>query len=73
MHDHGSHGGHSTKEEQIALLSYMVSHNESHTEEIHEIAHGVSGQAAVLLHDATALYQEGNKKLAEALELIKEA
>ncbi len=72
MHDHGSHGSCSSKEEQIALLSYLVSHNESHAEEIHEIAHGASGEAAALLHDATDLFHEGNKKLAEALELIKE-
>lgn len=72
MHDHGAHNVHSSKEEQIALLTYMISHNKSHAEEVHEIAHDAHGKAATLLHEATDLYNAGTEKLAEALQLIKD-
>lgn len=72
MHDHVAHTGHTTQEEQIALLSYMVAHNKSHAEEVHEMAHDVQGPAADLLHEALELYNAGTQKLAEALQLIKD-
>ena len=72
MHEHGNHIAHSPKEEQIALLTYMISHNKSHTDEIHEVAHGASEDAAQLLHEAVDLYNAGTEKLTEALALIKE-
>lgn len=73
MHDHGNHTNHSTKEEQIALLTYMVNHNKSHADEVHDIAHTADGEAAELLHEAVDLYNAGTEKLAAALKLIKES
>ncbi|MDY2626039.1 MAG: hypothetical protein SOV74_06975 [Coriobacteriales bacterium] len=73
MHDHDhSHHSATTPEQQLALLSYMVEHNKSHTDELHDLAHALEGEAADLLHEAVSLYDQGNKKLARALELLKE-
>lgn len=72
MHEHGSHNAHSAKEEQIALLAYMISHNKDHTNEIHDVAHEATGDAAQLLHEAIDLYNAGTEKLTEALGIIKE-
>ena len=41
-------------------------------DEIHEVAHGASEDAAQLLHEAVDLYNAGTEKLTEALALIKE-
>ena len=80
-HTHGdhTHGDHThgsvtsnSPEETLALLSYMLSHNEHHTEELHEIAHLVPERAAELLHDAVSDYTRGNQKLAEAVSALKE-
>lgn len=79
-HEH-THGGHththshgsvqsSSPEETLALLTYMLSHNEHHTEELHDIAHMVPADAAELLHGAVADYARGNEKLGQALKLL---
>lgn len=75
MHEHGNHITHSAEEEQIALLSYMISHNKSHTDEIREVARATETTAqgaSELLNDAISLYDAGTEKLAEALSIIKE-
>ena len=44
-HEHGhTHEVHSP-EETVALLTYMVGHNQHHAEELHELAHSVEGEA----------------------------
>ncbi|MDD5823969.1 MAG: cobalt transporter [Firmicutes bacterium] len=78
-HEH-SHEGHththehvtSSKEEALALLTYMLGHNRHHAEELHDLAHNFDGEAHDLLHEAVANLQAGNEKLAAALELLKE-
>ncbi|MBE6990803.1 MAG: cobalt transporter [Ruminococcaceae bacterium] len=74
LHDHHHvHQAPFSPEERLALLTYMLSHNRHHAEELHDLAHGTEGEAARLLHDAVAAYESGNDKLAEALCLLKGA
>ncbi len=71
-HEHGhTHEVHSP-EETVALLTYMVGHNQHHVEELHELAHSVEGEAQQLLHEAVVELTLGNEKLAEALRILKE-
>ena len=49
----------------------MVTHNQHHAEELHELAHSVEGEAAQLLHEAVVDLTMGNEKLAEALRILK--
>lgn len=70
-HTHEHHDGAANKEEIVALLGYMIDHNKHHADEIHEMAHGVSGEAAELLHDAVGLFADGTKKLEAALAILK--
>lgn len=70
-HEHGhTHEVHSP-EETVALLTYMVGHNQHHAEELHELAHSVEGEAQQLLHEAVVELTLGNEKLAEALRILK--
>ena len=66
-HEHENH----SPEETVALLAYMVTHNQHHAEELHELAHSVEGEAAQLLHEAVVDLTVGNEKLAEALRILK--
>lgn len=70
-HDHGHTHEHHSPEETVALLAYMVTHNQHHAEELHELAHSVEGEAAQLLHEAVVDLTVGNEKLAEALRILK--
>ncbi len=72
MHMHGgSINAGSNPNEQTALLAYMVAHNRSHADELHELAHGLDGEAAELVHAAVDLFNEGNAKLEQALKIVK--
>ena len=66
-HEHKEH----SPEEALALLSYMTAHNEHHAEELHELAHSLSGEAAELIHEAVAAFCSGNEKLEAALAILK--
>lgn len=70
-HDHDHHG-HTSPEESLALLNYMLGHNRHHAEELHELAHGLDGEAAQLIHDAVVDFELGNEKLAEALQILQD-
>ena len=70
-HPHEHHHEHTPAEETLALLTYMLGHNRHHAEELHELAHGVEGEAADLLHGAVADLGSSNEKLARALALLK--
>lgn len=60
------------KQESIALLEYMVHHNEHHAEELAEIAQGLEGDAKEIVDSALNDLGQSNKKLAKALALLKE-
>ena len=75
-HDHAHCSTHPqtqqvSPEERLALLKYMVHHNAHHAEELHELAHGVAGEAAEWLHKAVADIEESNKKIEAALALLE--
>lgn len=72
MHRHGgSVEDVQSADERQALLAYMVAHNKSHAEELHELAHSLDGQTAELVHAAVELFDQGNEKLEAALSLLK--
>lgn len=65
------HGDAVSAEETLALLEYMTGHNEHHAEELHKIAHSAPPKATELIHEAVSLMNSGNKKLREALKIMK--
>ena len=84
-HEHGhehSHGGHThenitafeSTEQAVRILGYMLDHNRSHAEELHEICHRLeaSGEekAAEFLDKAVDFFREGNAQMEEALKLL---
>lgn len=60
------------KQESVALLEYMVHHNVHHAEELAELADGLDGSAKKIVDSALEDLNQSNKKLAEALALLKE-
>jgi hypothetical protein len=70
-HDHEHHHEHSSPEETLALLTYMLGHNRHHAQELHDLAHGVEGEAADLLHGAVDDLGHSNDKLERALAILK--
>lgn len=69
------HPSRTKKEENIALLQFMLSHNEHHAEELEEMAHQLKeqgmGDAAKKILEAVENFNEGNKRLSLALTLVK--
>ena len=81
-HEHAAHHAHShdgaaplSEEQTLALMTYMLDHNRSHADELHNIAHALAdqgrGEAAALVSDAVHYFGHCNEKLAEALALLK--
>ena len=70
IHSH-DHSPASSPEETLALLEYMLNHNRSHAQELHELAHCVPEEAASLLHAAVEDFTCGNDKRAQAAGLLK--
>lgn len=89
-HEHGHehcHGqeegcGHSCggegdcKNETLALLTYMLQHNEHHAAELDQMADNLAKlgmeDAAKQIKDGVADFQKGNMRLSLALTLVKE-
>lgn len=69
-HSH-SHAAASSPEEALALLTYMLSHNRHHAEELHDLSHMFDSVEGDLLHDAVDKLNESNDLLEQALSLIK--
>ena len=72
-HEHHEHTSstHHSPEETLALLGYMLGHNEHHTTELLELSEQTTGEASALLREAVEQYKEGNRRLAAALALLK--
>ncbi len=60
-----------SKEEVIALLSYMIDHNKHHEDELHSLSHNMNAEASQLVHDALEHFSTGNNLLKEALTSLK--
>ena len=76
-HDHcGSCEGGDCKKETIALLTYMLQHNEHHATELDQMADNLQkmglDNSAKTIKEAVADFQKGNMRLGLALTLVKE-
>ena len=64
------------KRETMALLAYMVQHNEAHARELDQMADNLvklgMDAAAKTIKDGVADFQKGNMRLSLALSLVKE-
>ena len=73
MHEHIT--AFESKDQAIALVSYMFEHNKAHTEELHELCHKLEAsgeaEAAFLIDDAVDHFREGNALLESALAALK--
>ncbi|MCD8011220.1 MAG: cobalt transporter [Lachnospiraceae bacterium] len=75
-HHHDLDASSSSREEAVALLGYMVAHNEHHAEELAELAETMRGlelfQVAEEIEGSIVDFKEGNLKLRAAFALLKE-
>ncbi|MDO4275739.1 MAG: cobalt transporter [Eubacteriales bacterium] len=76
-HGHcGSCSGGDCKNETVALLTYMLQHNEHHAQELDQMADNLSKMgmdaAAKTIKEGVADFQKGNMRLGLALTLVKE-
>lgn len=72
-HNH-SHAHIDSNDEAMALLEYMAKHNESHTDELKNIANKLdfaTDDARDILLSAIECYKNGNDLLAKAIKEIK--
>lgn len=64
------------KKETIALLTYMLQHNEHHASELDQMADNLEkmglGGSAKTIKEAVSDFQKGNMRLGLALTLVKE-
>lgn len=61
----------SNKEELVALIKYLIDHNEHHNGELKELAENLkslNNEAYFKVLDAIKSFQEGNQILASALD-----
>lgn len=82
-HPHGPKEGHcgscqggDCKNETIALLGYMLQHNEQHAAELDQMAENLSKMgldaAAKTIREGVSDFKKGNMRLGLALTLVKE-
>jgi len=73
LHDHIT--AFESPEQAVAIISYLLEHNISHAEELHEICHKLEasgqGEAAFLIDDAVGCFRDGNAMLELALNKLK--
>lgn len=76
-HEHGcSSCGGDCKNETVALLTYMLQHNEQHAAELEQMAENLKklemDDAAKQISEGVSEFQKGNMRLSLALTLVKE-
>ena len=76
-HSHcGSCDGGDCKKETVALLTYMLQHNEHHASELDQMAYNLQkmglAASAKTIKEAVDDFQKGNMRLGLALTLVKE-
>lgn len=70
-HEHGHcHACEVNTEETAALLKYMLDHNRHHADELHDLAHGLDGEARELVHAAVIDLETANSKMEKALRAM---
>lgn len=73
-HAHGGAEDVSKKDELVALLKYMISHNESHTTELDKLVAKASelgeDKASEMIKSAIESYTAGNEALAKAFDQL---
>lgn len=79
-HEHGHEHTHEhitafdSKEQALRILGYMLEHNQSHAEELHEICHKLEltgeEKAAEYLDKAVDAFRKGNELMEEALGIL---
>ena len=84
VHEHSHEHGHThthegitafdSVEQAVKVLGYMLDHNRSHAEELHEICHKLEAtgeaEAAEYLDKAVDAFRQGNDLMAEALRIL---
>ncbi len=63
-----------SKEELIALIKYMIDHNEHHNKELEELSNSlkdVNNEAYLKVEEAIKSFEKGNKQLSSALKELK--
>ncbi len=80
-HEHHQHcgsceGEHGCKNETLALLTYMLQHNEHHAKELEQLAENLKklemDAAAKTILEGVADFQKGNMRLSLAKTLVEE-
>lgn len=73
-HHHEHEHTHAEENEQIALLAYMLHHNEHHMEEFGETYEAIKENkaAAELLSQGIELLRQANEKFAATIAALKE-
>ena len=75
-HHHDLEASGASREEAVALLGYMVAHNEHHTEELAELAETIRFMGwdapAEEIENSLNDLREGNLKLRAAFAMLKE-
>ena len=80
-HEHHAHSheditAFDSREQAVSILTYLLEHNISHAEELHEICHkleaGGEVEAAKLLDEAVDAFRSGNAAMEKALDILKE-
>ncbi|MBP0970353.1 MAG: hypothetical protein J5744_09435 [Oscillospiraceae bacterium] len=73
-HEHGDIAAFESTEQAVRILTYMLDHNKSHAEELHEICHKLEAtgeeEAAEYLDKAVDAFREGNSLMEQALGLM---
>ncbi len=62
-----------SKEELVALIKYLIGHNEHHNEELKDLASSLKGfhdESYQKVEEAISSFEKGNQKLSEALESL---
>ena len=71
-HDHHDHHDHTPMEELMALMKYMVGHNEAHARELAELAAQLKEAGSEAAYEkvmsAVADFDKGNAQLAAVLQ-----
>lgn len=70
-HEHHHEHFFTSKEEQLALLSYMIEHNKHHESELHDLAHEIGAPGNDLIHEALTYFAKGNELLTLALDQMQ--